>query len=167
MAVTPILHPTAPYLIHIPVLDLTLAPSGRLMIWTDAVRNFLAHPLTGRGIGVDPVLVHYLDPSGVYETSTDAHNVFLSIAVQCGIVGLAAFLLLARELVARTLPLRIAGDASAIVRTGVGAGLLIALLYEGLGGSFEDSRHLWAAFGLLIASDRIARTRALPETAAR
>jgi O-antigen ligase len=167
MAVTPILHPTAPYLIHIPVLDLTLAPSGRLMIWTDAVRNFLAHPLTGRGIGVDPVLVHYLDPSGVYETSTDAHNVFLSIAVQCGIVGLAAFLLLAREMVARTFALRIAGDASAIVRTGVGAGLLIALLYEGLGGSFEDSRHLWAAFGLLIASDRIARTRALPETAAR
>ena len=166
MAVTPILHPTAPYLIHVPLLDTTLAPSGRLMIWTDAVRNFLAHPLTGRGIGVDPVLVHYLDPSGVYESSTDAHNVFLSIAVQCGIVGLAAFLLLACEMVARTLPLRVDGDASAIVRTGVGAGLLIALLYEGLGGSFEDSRHLWVAFGLLIASDRIARAPALSETAA-
>jgi O-antigen ligase len=164
MTATPILHPTAPYLIHVPLLDTTLAPSGRLMIWTDAVRNFLAHPLTGRGIGVDPVLVHYLDPSGVYETSTDAHNVFLSIAVQCGIVGLAAFLLLAGEMVARTLPLRAEGEAAAIVRTAVGAGLLIALLYEGLGGSFEDSRHLWAAFGLLIASDRIARTRALAET---
>lgn len=166
MAVTPILHPTAPYLIHMPLLDMTLAPSGRLMIWTDAVHNFLAHPLTGRGIGVDPVLVHYLDPSGVYETSTDAHNVFLSIAVQCGVVGLAAFLLLAREMIARTFPLRVDGDASTIVRTGVGAGLLIALLYEGLGGSFEDSRHLWAAFGLLLASDRIARTRALAETSA-
>lgn len=164
MTVTPILHPTAPYLIHVPLLDVTLAPSGRLMIWTDAVRNFVAHPLTGRGIGIDPVLVHYLDPSGVYETSTDAHNVFLSIAVQCGIVGLAAFLLLAREMVGRTVPLRIDGDASAIVRTGVGAGLLIAFLYEGLGGSFEDSRHLWVAFGLLLASDRIARTRALHET---
>lgn len=166
MAVTPFLHPTAPYLIHVPLLDVTLAPSGRLMIWTDAVRNFLAHPVTGRGIGIDPVLVHYLDPSGVLETSTDAHNVFLSIAVQCGIIGLAAFLVLAREMVARTLPLRVEGDAAAIVRTGVGVGLLIALLYEGLGGSFEDSRHLWVAFGLLIASDRIARTRPLPETAA-
>jgi hypothetical protein len=34
MAVTPILHPTASYLIRAPRTDLTLAPSPRLMIWT-------------------------------------------------------------------------------------------------------------------------------------
>ncbi len=160
MTVTPILHPTAPYFIHVPLLDLTLAPSGRLMIWTDAVRNFLANPLTGRGIGVDPVMVKYLDPSGLLEISTDAHNVFLSIAVQCGLLGLAALLLLIGCMTARTLPLRVSGRPVDIVRAGIGIGLLIALVYEGLGGSFEDARHLWVAFGLLLASDRISRSGA-------
>lgn len=156
MTVTPILHPTAPYLIHVPVADVVVAPSGRLMIWTDAVRNFLVHPLTGRGIGIDPVHVNYLDPSGVFETSTDAHNAFLSLAVQCGILGLAAFLLLLGAIAMRTFPLRAAAEPVDLVRMALGLGLLIALAYDGLGGSFEDARHLWVAFGLLIASDRIA-----------
>jgi O-antigen ligase len=161
MAVTPILHPTAPYLIHVPVANATLAPSGRLMIWTDAVRNFMAHPLTGRGIGIDPVMVKYLDPSGLLETSTDAHNAFLSIAVQCGTIGLLALVLLVWHMASRTFPLRIDGDGPSVIRVGVGLGLLIGLVYEGLGGSFEDARHLWVAFGLLLASDRLSeRTRA-------
>jgi O-antigen ligase len=159
MTVTPILHPTAPYLIHVPLLGVTLAPSGRLMIWTDGVRNFLAHPLTGRGIGVDPVMVKYLDPSGVLETSTDAHNVFLSLAVQCGILGLAALLLLMWQIAQRTRPVRLSVDSSAIVRVGIGIGLLIALVYEGLGGSFEDARHVWVALGLLLASSRLSAPR--------
>ena len=156
MAVTPIIHPTAPYLIRVPLLDLTLAPSGRLMVWTDAVRNFVAAPLTGRGIGIDPVTVKYLTPSGYLETLTDAHNVFLSIAVQCGAVGLAAFLLLLVHVVRRTLPLRLEADPASIVRVGIGIGLIVGLAYEGLGGSFEDARHLWVALGLLLASDRIS-----------
>jgi O-antigen ligase len=88
MTVTPVLHSTAPYLIHLPGIVLT--PSRRLMIWTDAVRNFVRHQLTGRGIGTDPVMVKYLDATGDLEISTDAHNVFLSIAVQRGVIGLAA-----------------------------------------------------------------------------
>ena len=156
MAVTPIIHPTAPYLIHVPVLDVLFAPSGRLMIWTDAVRNFLAHPFTGRGIGIDPVSVHYMNPSGELETSTDAHNIFLSIAVQCGIVGLAAFLLLVWHIGRRTLPLRLDEGAPVTIRAALSIGLFVALVYEGLGGAFEDSRHLWVALGLLLASDRIS-----------
>lgn len=157
MTFTPILHPTAPYLIHVPLIDATLAPSGRLMVWTDAVRNFLSDPLTGRGIGIDPVNVRYLNPSGYLETLTDAHNLFLSIAAQCGIFGLAALLLLIWHIGRRTLPLRLDQGAAAVIRVGLGIGLLIGLVYEGLGGSFEDARHLWVAFGLLIASDRISR----------
>jgi putative inorganic carbon (hco3(-)) transporter len=93
MAVTPILHSTAPYLIPVPLLDLTLAPSGRLMIWTEAVRNFLADPVLGRGLGADAVLVRYQDPSGNLQRLTDAHNSYLNIAVQCGILGFVGLLL--------------------------------------------------------------------------
>ena len=156
MTVTPIVHPTAPYLIRVPRLHIVLAPAGRLMSWTDAVHNFLSDPLTGRGIGIDPVHLDYLDPSGVLETLTDAHNAFLSLAVQCGILGLAAFILLLCQIAARTFPLRVDTDPMSLVRTGIGLGLLIALGYEGLGGSFEDARHLWVALGLLLATDRVA-----------
>jgi O-antigen ligase len=158
MTVTPILHATAPYLIHLPG-GIVLAPSGRLMIWTDAVRNFVAHPLTGRGVGIDPVMVKYLDPSGDLEISTDAHNVFLSIAVQCGVIGLAALLLLLWHIASRSLPWRLEARAVSVIRLAVGLGLLIGLVYEGLGGSFEDSRHLWVAFGLFIVSDRLSGQR--------
>ncbi|HVM21955.1 MAG TPA: O-antigen ligase family protein, partial [Sphingomicrobium sp.] len=157
MAVTPLLHPTAPFLIQVPLIDSTLAPSGRLMIWIDAARNFAAEPFLGRGIGADSVAVRYLDPSGNLQHLSDAHNVFLSIAVQSGIVGLAALLALIGHVLWRTLPLRLPATPAGLVRLAAGLGLLNGLVYQGLGGSFEDSRHLWFALGLLLASSRIER----------
>ena len=59
----------------------------------------------------------------------------------------------------RSLPWRLEDRAVSVIRLAVGLGLLIGLVYEGLGGSFEDSRHLWLAFGLLIVSDRLSRQR--------
>ena len=155
MAVTPILHPTAPFLIHVPALDVVLAPAGRLMIWMDAGANVFENPLLGRGIGSDAVLVRYQNPSGHLEQLTDAHNNFLNIAVQCGLVGLAALVALIGHMVRRTVPLRLPDNDAGVFRVAVGIGLLNGLVYQGLGGSFEDARHLWFAFGLLLASGRI------------
>lgn len=157
MAVTPFPHATAPFLIQVPMLDVTLAPSGRLMVWLDAVRNVLKVPLLGQGIGVRAVMVQYVDPSGNPQRLTDAHNLFLSIAAQCGLIGLAALLALIAHIARRTLPLRISASPAGIMRLGAGLGLLNGLVYQGLGGSFEDARHLWLAFGLLIACARIER----------
>lgn len=83
---------------------------------------------------------------------------FLNIAVQCGILGLAALLALLAHVVRRTLPLRLAGTGAGVVRLAIGLGLLGGLVYPGLGGSFEDSRHLWFALGLQLASSRVERT---------
>ena len=80
-AVTPYLQTTAPYLIHVPFSDTTLAPSARLMIWAEALQNFLQDPLLGRGIGVRPVEVAYLSPYGVLQNLADAQNSFLKVAV--------------------------------------------------------------------------------------
>ena len=82
---------------------------------------------------------------------------FLNIAVQCGIVGLVALLVVIGEIVWRTVPLRLPQSSSGVVRVCVGLGLLNGLVYQGLGGSFEDARHLWVAFGLLLASERLGR----------
>jgi O-antigen ligase len=166
MAVTPILHPTAPFLIHVPLLETTLAPAGRLMIWMDAARNFMADPLFGRGIGSDAADVFYRSPSGVLQNLTDAHNMFLNIAVQSGVVGLLALLALIAEAVRRTLPLRLHRGGPGVLRLGIGLGLLNGLVYQGLGGSFEDARHLWVGLGLLLASSRLERSSTLGTDAA-
>lgn len=62
-SVTPILHSTAPFLIHLPRLPV-LAPSVRLLAWIEALQNFAAAPLLGNGIGSEPVFVEYLAPTG-------------------------------------------------------------------------------------------------------
>lgn len=157
LAVTPVVHPTAPFLIHVPLADVTLAPSGRLLAWLDALRNIGADPLFGRGIGADAVHVPYRNPSGELERLTDAHNVFLNVGAQCGLIGVAALVALIFHAARRCAPLRLAGRPAELVRAAVGIAFLNALVYQGLGGSFEDSRHLWLALGLLLASDRIAR----------
>jgi O-antigen ligase len=152
MAVTPIGHSTAPFTIQL--LGMELYPAGRLMIWMDAVRNFIADPLLGRGIGAEAVRVAFESPSGA-QTLTDAHNTFLNIAVQCGIVGLGALLAILGYVWTRSAPFRLSSIDMTTARTGLGLAFLVAFAYEGLGGSFEDARHLWVLFGLFVASVRL------------
>jgi O-antigen ligase len=150
MAVTPILHSTAPFLIHVPGTTLILAPAGRFLTWSSAFNEFLRHPLLGHGIGIDAAFVDYLDPSGNLQELTDAHNVFLNIAAQAGIVGLAGL----AALIAYVVRLTFSRDAggSRTVRLTLGLTLLNALVYQGLGVGIEDSRHIWVLLGLLAAS---------------
>lgn len=160
LAVTPILHPTAPFLIQVDALGLTLAPSGRFLTWAAAWREFLANPLLGHGIGIHAVEVQYLSPAGRLQTLSDAHNMFLNIAAQAGVMGLAGLLVLIGYVAVRTVPLRLAPDRSNLLRLGLGITFLNAFVYQGLGGSFEDSRHLWVLLGLFLAAFRIERQRA-------
>jgi hypothetical protein len=57
--ISPTIYPTAPYLIDVPGTSFEVAPSVRLLAWTDAVRNFIAAPILGHGIVVDAVAVPY------------------------------------------------------------------------------------------------------------
>ena len=156
-ALTPIVHPTAPFLLHLPGFERPVAPSVRLLAWIDAVRNFAEAPIFGRGIGLDSVHLAYVTPQGLPGDVTDAHNGFLNIAVQCGLASLAAFVAL----------LVSAGRLGARGRGPLSIGLLIALLsgmaFQGLVGSFEDARHLWIVFGLLLAASRIEGDGAVPD----
>ena len=156
--VTPIIHPTAPFLIHVPGLGQELAPSVRLMTWIDAIARFTEHPLLGAGIGSDAVAVRYADPSGNLHRLTDAHNVFLNVAVQCGLVGVAAIIWLIVRVANSTGKLRLNRDN--VVRLGIGLAWLNAFVYQGLTGSYEDARHLWVLLGLLLVSIRLEQAEA-------
>ena len=154
-AVTPILHRTAPFLIQVPGLPVPLAPAVRLLAWMDAARTFLAHPLVGIGIGGEPVSVPYVNPSGEFTIVTDAHNMPLSIAAQAGVVGImgmtAIIAFAAREMM-----------RGREMVFGLSLAFLSGLVVEGLVGSFEDARHLWLAYGLILVARKL-ETRAVPD----
>lgn len=158
MALTPFLHPTAPFLVTVPGTEWTVAPAVRLMAWLDAAANFAAAPWLGRGLGLEAVDVRIVLPSGQLAGVTDAHNTFLNIAVQCGLIGLAALLALLIWVWRRTRPFRLGeGRPGDVLRVALGFAFLNAFAYQGLGGSFEDSRHLWLLLGLFLAADRLVR----------
>ena len=158
-AITPIVHPTAPFLIEMPITGRMWAPSGRFLTWSAALAEFGRRPRLGHGIGVDAVDVPYRDPSGELQQLTDAHNMFLNVAAQAGLIGLAGLLLLIGTVVATAL--RIArAEAGALGWAGVvlAASFLNGFAYHGLTGSFEDARFLWVVLGLVFAVDRLVRS---------
>ena len=157
LAIMPIAHSTAPFLIHLPG-GATLYGAGHVLTWSAALKQFLHHPLIGIGIGIDPIRVGLANPSG-FEVLTDAHNVFLSIGAQCGIAGLAGLTALVAFVIART-PWRAGLQDQRLPQLLLGAAFLDVFVYQGLGGSFEDTRHIWVLLGLFMAADRIEFSRA-------
>lgn len=157
LAVTPIIHPTAPFVIGIPGTSAILAPSGRFMTWSAAFIEFVHHPILGHGIGIDAVHVRYMNPSGDLQELTDAHNMFLSLAAQTGIVGLVGLAILIAYAARLTFSSEKKNPSARII---LGLTFLNVFVYQGLGGSFEDTRHIWVLLGLLIASARIDFTPA-------
>jgi O-antigen ligase len=159
MAVTPILHPTAPFLIPVPGTEITLAPAVRLMAWIEAARNFAADPLLGRGLGMPAVDVQILIPRGEMSGVTDAHNTFLNVAVQCGLLGLTALVAILIWVARNLQPLRPGTWPADVLRLALAFAFLNAFAYQGLGGSFEDARHLWLLFGLILVADSLGSAR--------
>jgi O-antigen ligase len=150
-SVSPVMPRTSPFLIEIPGLPI-LAPSVRLLAWTQAIQNTLASPILGHGIGIDAVDVDYEASGCGLHCVVDAHNAYLNVAAQCGLVGLAA-------LVAIVVFVVVVLVRAVRTRSGVTAGLAIAWLgsfaLQGLVGSFEHQRHLWILFGLILSARQL------------
>jgi len=164
--VTPMIHSTAPFLVEVAGLQHSLAPSVRVMTWIAAGQSVLDHPLFGSGVGVEAIAVTYVAPSGITHVLTDAHNVFLNIAMHYGLAGLGVIALVIAQVVRSIRPLDL--HDGRLVRVGLGLAWLNAFAFQGLTGSYEDARHLWVLLGLLLASIRIEQVTGLkPELAAR
>jgi O-antigen ligase len=163
-ALTPFVHPTAPFLISL--AGVTLAPAARLLFWIDAWKNFVAHLPFGKGIGTDAIAVEFQNPAGHLYMLSDAHNTYLNLGVQTGLPGLLALLLLIGFVARRLLPLPSALGREHGLRIGLGLAWLSAFAFQGLVGSFEDARFLWLLLGLFLAaldlSSRPAETRSAP-----
>ena len=72
----------------------------RFAIWQDTIEYIYEKPLTGRGAGITET---YIDARrGMLNESSAVHNDFLKIALEYGIVGLFAFVLLIFSLIFKT-----------------------------------------------------------------
>ena len=144
----------------VPVMDRPLSfahlrPSSRVLTWVGSFQTFLAHPWLGKGLGLSVVEIGYTNPSGVYEWLTDAHNTWLSVLAQQGLVGFIAFVSIIAVL------FRGAGlsmtSQTRVLRSGLTVALATGFLYQSFSGSFENTRYIWVLIGLLAAA------RDLPE----
>ena len=149
--VSPTSTPTSPFYVKIPVLEKRLEPSSRFLAWKTALETFRENPIFGRGLGTDVANAVYLNPSGRLENLTDAHNIFINVAAQEGVFGLAAILFLIVFLLRRARPLEFDVEPRAVLRVGFAVAFVSAFAYQGLYGAYEDARHLWVLIGLLAS----------------
>jgi len=128
-------------------------PSSRLQTWADASKTFLARPLLGAGPGADVAHVTYVNASRQVEYLTDAHNTWLSVLAQTGLIGFACFAVVIGVLIRR---MRFDRDLSAqsAWRTGGELALLASVLIPSLSGSFEDARHAWVLLGMVYGAQQ-------------
>jgi O-antigen ligase len=132
----------------------------RWRIWTAAWAAFAQHPLLGVGLGQGVVGVAFTTPSGEEQWLTDAHNTWLAVAGQTGIVGVLSLVALVVFLLCGGLVLN--GDVRvSMLRTACIVAFIDAFMYQGLTGSFENARHLWLLMGLLACFSRPAWDRPL------
>jgi O-antigen ligase len=77
------------------VTDANFSAVERAAHWLAGVRMFAADPLLGVGIGNYARAYPRYHPRGWYAPLAHAHNYYINIAAEAGVVGLLAYLLLA------------------------------------------------------------------------
>jgi O-antigen ligase len=138
--------------VQLPLVDRAVEPSGRVTTWIGAMQTFLEHPVAGRGVGTAAARVTSLAAPIEVGMLRDAHNLWLSIAAQAGILGLAAFAAVAFHAWRSTRRSAKDDAHTALVKLGFRLAFLSVVLYQGIGGSFENARHVWVLMGLMVSS---------------
>ena len=113
----------------------------RLMLWQAARETFAAHPVLGVGYGQ----FRYYAQVATGENKV-AHQTYLSIAAELGVVGLAVFGCLILAVLRDTLSPERRPYANV---TRAGRGYVLAVLVQGMFMNVQHSRALWICIGVL------------------
>jgi O-antigen ligase len=138
----------------------TGATTGRSDIWTVGWRMVQAHPVNGVGVGqFQTSAVHFLIAPGaiqrsdlIIDTPKVAHNIYLHVLAEMGVVGLTAFLLIIGF--ALRCALRAAqafqrrGDAAMDLISRAVFVALVGILAADFFASEQFSKQLWLLLGL-------------------
>ena len=136
----------------VPFTEKKLEASVRVLVWENALENFREFPFTGRGTGTNTAMLQYRTLSGDNQILLDAHNVWLNVLGQTGLFGLIAFTALVAFLISRCRFRLEELNEPALIHLALSAAFVGAFLFQGLSGSYEDARHLWVLFGLLVSA---------------
>ncbi len=134
----------------VPFTTKTIEVSVRVLVWESVIEKFTQSPFIGAGTGIDAGLVYYETLSGDKQLLLDAHNNWLNVLGQTGLLGVFAFFLLNLFLFNRCRFKAEQFDEQNLTQIALSCAFLGAFFYQGLAGSFEDARHLWVLFGLLV-----------------
>jgi len=148
----------------VPFSERKFEPSVRVLVWENAFDNFTKYPILGSGTGTNTAQLQYQTLSGTNQVLLDAHNVWLNVLGQTGLLGLAAFSALVFYLIGRCRFRSYALDTISLLHIALSCAFVGAFLYQGLSGSFEDARHLWILFGMLVGIFTSSRTEASEES---
>jgi len=144
---------------------------GRLELWSRALDAIADFPLTGIGLGtfqqVVPLRYPYVVLAGSETAISHAHNLFLQVAVDLGLLGLVAFIALLGVSLAVTVQAvrryaaRRRGDL-ALQAVGLGAGVVAVSVHgliDAVSWNTKPAIFIWVIMGLIMAHAKIADLR--------
>jgi O-antigen ligase len=150
-------YPEAPFVFMVPGIDIQAYPSARFLVWQDTIESIRNSLLLGTGPGNPVCYVTFTNTDGTMSLLTDAHNSFLSVLGERGILGAIAFII-TLAIIIRPRSLFKRSNTSyppQLVSYGLRFALAIGFVYQGMVGSFEDAKHLWVLMGLALAANEI------------
>jgi O-antigen ligase len=140
--------------------------AGRVDFWQAAGEMWAAHPAIGAGVGAYPLAYaeaprpgkRYLDRTA-FVPPPHAHNLFLQLLAEQGLVGLAAFAAVLTAAFIRVLALRRAADRwTRVVASGLFGALLAFLVHNQLDVTLVETTgiYFWGLLGLVSALTTMA-----------
>jgi len=141
-----------PRWVQLPFSERKIEPSVRVLVWENVIERVEPHLFLGRGTGALTADLVYTQLSGERQVLTDAHNIYLNVLGQSGLVGFAAFVIFVIGVTRRC------SFAGGPLLAALSCAFIGGFLYQGLSGSFEDARHLWILIGMLLAASRLTST---------
>lgn len=148
-AVSPITRDNE-YAVTIPVIEKRIEPSVRFLLWKDSIERGMDYPIFGRGAGMDAAYLEYEVVSGQTQVLRDAHQAWLNVFAQAGLIGLGAFIALCGYLVSISKFRLQETSATGTMLAACSCAFVGAFLFQNLFGSYEDARQLWVLVGMLV-----------------
>lgn len=129
---------------------------SRLALWGAASAMFLDHPVLGVGYGNYRALYNDYIP-GMAPNQLDAHNIYLQMLSEMGIIGFAAFCFLIFSLAAGALKLvRTSDPLFHLIGIGMGGALTATLVHGMVDYLFNVSPQFGGMFWLIMAMGMVA-----------